>query len=1023
MFSLLLGVSDLKAQSLDQKIFTLYTTKDGLSSDRVNDITQDVYGYIWIATGQGLNRFDGKNFQTFYSDSSSNSLPRDEIVKLKWLNKEQLAALTIGMHIKNIRTLESRNIIIPAGEMKHEYKVNAMQDILSDKDGNTFILTRSGFYHYNQKRELVFRYDHYTKENRETIFQFGRNMVMAENAILLATFRGLYIYDIVKKDLHPVNSSDDPFYRQIARPLEWFRFMHGNEKSFSVQMENATALFYYDIRNKKKYLLSASFPMRDKIDWHSRLFKLNDTLFAINGSEKGFYLVHYDRQSDVFTIKPTLYFENGFCSSICIDKDNRLWIGTNNGLLVEKKITGNVERMTIPPVFNPFSRDMIIRMIAVAKDRLFVASRKGLLVFDRSSMMPIKQIGLPNPRIGNNVSSVITINPDTIFATIDNNAAWVHTGNLNYGLLKLPSWDHNLREGIQFFKDSHGIVYLTFNYEDLYYYRPTPASGFNLSFYKANKQHQILIPTFISEDWYGNIWFSGQTGISFYNSNKGIFEVVLDSFPSIKMARREVGGLTFDKDGKIYFGLAENGLMIYDTLRKKVQQFSRSDGLPSNNIKAVYFHNNKVWLGTEEGIASYDILTGKIASFGISDNMPSERVTAGSFYFDSLYNHLYAGFNNTIVRFDPDKLIKNNLPPAFFIEGIKVVNKETIHHPTGKIELLHKHNSFVVNLASVNFEDAYLQQFAYRIIKEENEEWQEIGSQRSIIFSDLSPGMHKLQVKVFIRNNSWPEQVKEIMIYIRPPFWKTTWFILFICVLILAGLTVFFLYRIKRIRQKANIDRQLAELEMKGLHAQMNPHFIFNSLNSIKEMILEDEKQNASRYLSKFAQLIRTSLEQSRQTFISVKQCIDHLRQYLEMEKIRFDGFSYSIISDNELAIDEIQMSPMLIQPLVENAIWHGLQNKDGEKKLSIRFSSSGEQLICEIEDNGIGINQSKKNRSSLKHTHRSLGVTNIHERLIILNEKYKMNCSLTITDRSELPGHNESGTLAILRLSIKSNL
>jgi sensor histidine kinase YesM len=113
----------------------------------------------------------------------------------------------------------------------------------------------------------------------------------------------------------------------------------------------------------------------------------------------------------------------------------------------------------------------------------------------------------------------------------------------------------------------------------------------------------------------------------------------------------------------------------------------------------------------------------------------------------------------------------------------------------------------------------------------------------------------------------------------------------------------------------------------------------------------------------------------------------------------------------------------MLIQPLVRNAIWHGLQNKDGEKKLSIRFSSSDEQLTCEIEDNGMGINQSKKNKTNLRPAHRSLGITNIHERLVVLNEKYKMNCSLTITDRSELPNHNESGTLAILRLSIKNNL
>ena len=108
----------------------------------------------------------------------------------------------------------------------------------------------------------------------------------------------------------------------------------------------------------------------------------------------------------------------------------------------------------------------------------------------------------------------------------------------------------------------------------------------------------------------------------------------------------------------------------------------------------------------------------------------------------------------------------------------------------------------------------------------------------------------------------------------------------------------------------------------------MNPHFIFNSLNSIKEMILLDRKQQASRYLSKFARLIRTSLEQSRQTFITVQECADHLAQYLDMEKIRFEHFTYSISIAPSLDAHETKIAPMLIQPLVENAIWHGLLRK-----------------------------------------------------------------------------------------------
>lgn len=1017
------SLSQLKAQSFDEKDFSLYTTKDGLTDNHISSIAQDVYGYLWIGTQKGLNRFDGNSFLQFYADSSRNSLPEDWVFKLKWLDKENLAASTLsGLHIINTRTLRAHNLIIPPGPMKYSYKVNTVRDMGSDKEGNTFIVTRSGFYHYNNRDELVFRYDHYKPEEVETeTFAFGRNVIVTEkNILLLSTIDGLYIYDIAKKDLHPARKSDDVFYSRIIEPKKWFWFMHSNDNSFSIQTENAKELFHYDIRIKTKQIITAPFATTEKFNWQTKFFFLNDTVYVINGKEKGFYRVRYDRQTGSYSIESKLYFENYFCSSILTDKNNRLWIGTNKGLFREKRPAGSMEKITVPATMNPFSRDLQIRMITIANDKVFVATNgQGLLAFERSSMNPLKQIDfLPYWHTANNVYSAITINEDTVMAGSYGALIWVNTGNYTHGKVNLPGWDTNLHWIGSLFKDSRNNIYACRDTNNEFYYRNALDKKFVQVRNDYNNLFRILSPRFITEDPDGNIWFSGH-GISRFNYRLQQFDKMMDSFPSIKTVRREALGLVFDQKGKMYFGLPENGLIIYDPLQNKYEQLTRSNGLPDNNVKAVYVHKNKAWIGTESGLASYDLVTKKIESFGLADDMPADPFTAYSFYYDSVHTQLYATFNNTIVRFNPDELSKNNAPPEFFIESIAIDAKEILAHPPNKIELSYKHNNLVVNLASINFEDAYQQQFAYRIVKNGNEPWQETGSQRNIIFSNLSAGKHHLQIKVFIKNNSWPEQIKEITIIVHPPFWQTTWFILLALTLILSILIFLYRLRIKNIKQKANIDRQLAELEMKGLHAQMNPHFIFNSLNSIKEMILEEEKQNASRYLSKFAQLIRTNLEQSKQTFISVKQCIDHLHQYLEMEKIRFANFSYSIDVADELPTDEIQMAPMLIQPLVENAIWHGLHNKQGDKKLAIRFYRSNRQLVCEIEDNGIGINKSKENKSTLRPTHRSFGISNIHDRLKVLNEKYKMNCSLAITDRPELTGQHETGTLAVLRFNI----
>ncbi len=1016
----LLFVLHSEAQSLTEKDFTFYSTRDGLSSNDIWAITQDRYGYIWIATRKGLNRFDGSSFLQFFADSSRNSLPEDWVLKLRWLNEETLAASTPGgLHVVNTSTLQSLNYIIPAGPMKYGYKVNTVQDMAGDKNGNVFIITGSGFYHYNRNNELIFRYDHYKSEQVEVEpFQFGQNIVQLQpNILLLSTIAGLYIYNIPLKELHAAGMNDDPFYKQVSEPGRKFWVMHSDASSFSIQTESAKELFYFDIASKTKKTFIASFSTSGKFNWRSKFVRINDTLYAINGKERGFYFVRPDQKEKQFHIEPAPHFENYFCSSVLFDRDGRLWIGTSKGLFKGKKNTANVDQMTIPASMNLFSGDLQVKMITLADNKIFAATNgNGMLVLDSKDMKPLKQISLSSyfPK-ANTIYNCITAG-DTVWVGAEGVLAWIDSRNYSQGVAALPEWDveHNWIGAL--YRDSRNSIYACRNENEQFYFRKAGEKSFSLYKNSGNALFRILAPRFITEDPGGNIWFSGH-GISRYDPERHQFNKLMDSFPYIKTRRREVLSPVFDEKGMLYFGLPENGLIICDPEKNKFTQLTRTNGLPDNTVRAVYIHQDKVWMGTESGLSSYDLQTKRIASFGIADNIPPDPFSAYSFYYDSTSGKLYGAFRNTIIRFDPNHLSKNSAPPAFFVERI-VTGQQVFAHPGNKVELSYRHNNMVMELAAINFEDAYQQQFAYRFVDNGNEAWQQTGTQRSIIFSNLSPGTHRLQLKVFIKNNSWPEQVKEITIVIHPPFWQTSWFIILAVLAVLGILYLLFRYRIRSVRQKVNIDKQLAELEIKGLHAQMNPHFIFNSLNSIKEMILHDEKQNASRYLSKFAQLIRTNLDQSRQTFITVKQCIDHLQQYLEMEKIRFDQFRYSIDLSDELPEDTL-IAPMMIQPIVENAIWHGLRNHAGEKELGIRFYSRDRQLVCEIEDNGIGIRQSMKDKTNLQATHRSLGLTSIKERMRVLNEKYHMNSSLEITDRSDIPGKKSNGTLVVLRFNM----
>ena len=1019
-FSALAG----SAQIIDEKHFVSYTTKDGLSNNNCFAITQDAYGYIWIATAKGLNRFDGTTFQQFYSDSSQNSLPIDFIFKLRWLDKEQLAAVThSGLHIMNSRTLQHRNIIIPPDSLKTLLPLNRALDAYADKRGNIFIATATGFYQFNSKDELVFRYDHYSRkyvEEKKTA-AFAINIIpLEENILLISTFtKGPYLFYIDQKDLHPVGKNDDIFYQQIGVSGKTVTVPHHDENSFSSLVAEEEKFSWFDIRHKTISLIKAPFTISEKIDGGvgPKLVRLNDTLFALNSKLSGFYLVRFDAAADTYEILPQLHFKDIFCNSFFIDKNEQLWIATTNGLYREKKSASLIQ---LAKMSSSFTGE--IQSLALSNNKLFIGTQgEGLLIFGSDSLKQIGKLDFTlqrkTLRYPNFILQVIPVHRDTIYAAIP--GLWINTRNLTAGTIPLSSIDTSYQAVDLLFKDSRNNIYIKKGEQNIFYYRSSHDNSYTVLDYRSDLAKLGFDVTGMAEDPEGNIWFSG-LGMMRFNYKAKKIDFLLDSFPSIKTPRKGItSNLVFDRS-VIYFGVSANGLMIYDQQQKRFSQLTRTDGLPDNNVLALHLHNGKLWMATESGLACYDLATKKISSFGTADGIPSYTGTSYLLYYDSVHQQLYGAFNNTIFRFDPDKLIKNNKPPIFSIESIVIAGKETIYHPADKIKLSYKQNSIVLNMAAVNFDDANEQQFAYRFIKNGDEAWLPLGSQRSIIFNDLSANDHRLQVKAFIRNQSWPDQIKEINILISPPFWQTAWFIGLV-VVTLAGLA-FYLHRkrINHITQKANIDKLLAQTEMKALHVQMNPHFIFNCLNSIREMILQKENEQASLYLSKFARLIRITLNQSAKQFVSLTDTIDYLERYIEMEKIRSSHFTFKIEIANELNPDNIMVPPMLIQPFIENAIWHGASHKKN-MNIDISFSKKGNELICLVEDNGIGIEESLKRKEDIAHEP-SLAIANIRQRIGLLNEKYNLQSTIKIEDKSTLSVNNGTGTIVTLHLPIKTN-
>ena len=246
--------------------------------------------------------------------------------------------------------------------------------------------------------------------------------------------------------------------------------------------------------------------------------------------------------------------------------------------------------------------------------------------------------------------------------------------------------------------------------------------------------------------------------------------------------------------------------------------------------------------------------------------------------------------------------------------------------------------------------------------------------------------------------------------------------ILLIAIFIL-GIVFIIFYRAK-LKQKnkfTQLEKQNYKVETQLLRSQMNPHFIFNSMNSIQSFISNNNFMDAERYLSKFAGLMRLILENSRKSFISIDDEVKTLNLYLQLEKLRFDNkFEFNINISDEIDSSNIHIPPMLAQPYIENAILHGIMNKSENGEINISFEKQNNIIICKIDDDGIGRRASQLLKTGTKKKHNSLGIKLTEERIDFLNKELKLDVNINIIDKVD-EKNNATGTTVIVKMPFVS--
>jgi hypothetical protein len=527
--------------------------------------------------------------------------------------------------------------------------------------------------------------------------------------------------------------------------------------------------------------------------------------------------------------------------------------------------------------------------------------------------------------------------------------------------------------------------------------------------------HDLII------DRNNRLWISSGSGISAFDLTSQRF--VKNYLP--KDGFKAVFKMTLDENGRLWTTSENDGVMCIDTKTLKVLPgISKQDGLLSNTIEYVVADKSeKLWISTHRGLCVYDLKRKSVLLFDSKNGLDNNHVQGASFVLKN--GNYVQGFQQAFAQVEPDKLIdiKINNPPTF--THFKIFDLLYPIQNADTLQLKHTQNFFSIGFSALNFSQPEKLKYQYRLTGV-NKNWVDADNSRMASYTNVAAGNYVFEVRYAVKGLVEWSPVQRVWIVITPPFYLTWWFVALLIIGALCLARVLYRSKIEKVKKveeaKSETNKQLAALEMKALRSQMNPHFIFNSLNSIKYYIIRNETALASKYLSRFSKLIRKILANSQTDYIKLSEEIETIELYLEMEKLRFgEKLEYFIDVDKRVDSEMILIPTMLIQPYIENAIWHGIMHKSTSGKLhfSIKEAADNQDIIeVIIADDGIGRLKSEELRSGSVSQKRSLGMRITGERIELLNRFHQKNISVEISDfhpAAENPGTQVKLTIDIM--------
>jgi ligand-binding sensor domain-containing protein len=1008
--------------------------EQGFRYNDIRNVRKGKDGFMWMGTSEGLCRFDGQQVKVFRLTESFNNAPFDNSVfTVLPMDKEVWAGTSQGLSVMNSRDYTFKHYQFTDNGKSDSLKKSIDQVVwvlFRDRAGKVWIGSRSkGICMYDEAKDN-FRFFPFSRKEFPVLFPAlgADNSILSieasqnnDSIIWAGTSAGLQEINkyIGQARLYVFPQKNKDY--QVA--LNAFRRLYHHDDGLLYVGSWAAGVNVFDP-------VSKSFtPLQVKSENGKMMLstviggihRKNDHEMWISS---GAGLAIYDSKlKDVTWFKLNNYGENKIYAVDFIDEASRVWNADINGLEYFDPAMQQFTRYSFNHLSGPDWGLVFYILPDKTGNNITVCPRStdGLYHFDKIKKTWTKSLFPHNKSFKSEKDAIrgFVQLPSGDFIISADRGIFVYSEKTKKVTMLRRQLPFSFTRRGEILLDHSGNLWIADDALRLIKWKPGTAA---YKVYKTKKTSNDTIPitarlAHLFEDSRGNIWFQRPGGF-------GVYMPVTDSIESFVYTKNEansfaaVHSFAEDRKGRIWIS-GDDGWIGYALNAEPekgivYKQNRRDRGAPAYIPGIATDANGDVWGYNAKEL--YKINADDLTFTTYSFSYGIDEVDYFHFSFLPSGEMIFGGRNDITIA-NPSDLKRNTEIPVPYIDELEVLNQPFKFIMNGSpLQLNHKQNFFSIRFSAQAFTMAKEVRFRYRL--KGFDEWTEVMGRRFANYTNVPGGDYVFQLQAASNEGIWNEKMLELPVHIAIPWWKTWWFRIAAVIALIVLIWWFYRYRIGQIRKKEQLksqyEKKLANVEMSALLAQMNPHFLFNSLNSIDSYIIKNESKKASEYLNNFARLMRLILQNSRANYISLKDELESLDLYLQMESLRFaNRFAYEIKLSPETDSAAVLIPPMLIQPYVENAVWHGLMHKkDGvQGKVELIISKKEESLLCVIEDNGIGREKAAALRAQKTGNHkRSMGMQITQDRIEMINKLYSTNTTMKILDRHDEEG-NATGT------------